>query len=991
MDSNESRQPPRISMDPDSNLEIYEKSLGHKLRDAFETLAKKLAPINKILFPNFIVVHYTYIIFMTFLCSIIIYPAKNYRYIDCLYISAASTSQGGLNPVNVNDMYTYQQIALYVACITTPPIVVHTCMAFVRLYWFERYFDGIKEFSKNDFKVRRTRTILTRQLTMSLTHNNKLDDEQLERTRTYVLPSIHSESEEEEEEEETEEEELSEQESSESDELDLTSIINGSGSSNSSKAHGKKHKGTKKKKERVNNERTPNEIYKSLQMLQQNYDETAGSSSGAAGYSNESTADRSQDDVYRVPGLRELSDDDDDDDDEDDYVDDDDDEEEDIERIGSYREAFDSKDVKAGFVSHSQHIEYDSSPDDTKSMDTGSSATDSLIHTRDTGAASKGGLTFDLVKPPVRRPKLGLRKLSNFSVSAGRRGSQASLDQPSILRKTLTAMEAGEDLNELIQSPSFQEQIYQDWKAQKHNNANNNNDSRFLTAENDGTILSRLNTLRTSGTTGTAAAAASHNASNIELNDLSNIATNENLTRYLSWQPKFGRNSTFVGLTRKQREELGGVEYRAIKLLCGVLVCYYVGWHTFGWVSLLPWIVAKKKYSDIVKSNGVTPAWWAFFTPMSAFCDLGLTVTANSMGSFGNAYWPQVVLMWLIVLGNTGFPVMLRFTLWVLYKLSPELSHWRESLAFLLDHPRRCFTLLFPSAATWWLLVSILCLNITDWMLFIILQFRSTVMKAWPGGSRVIIGLFQAITTRTAGFTIVNLIELNPAMNVSYLVMMYISALPLAISMRRTNVYEEQSLGLFEDSKLVDEVEEITDEEGNRKVLRAVPTRSFIGSHLRLQLSHDLWFLFVSLFIICICESKKIMDFNVPECTIFGIFFEIVSAYGTVGLTMGNPNVTTCLSADFCVISKLVMCAVLIRGRCRGLPYALDRAIMLPSRKVQQLDKVEDLKERRREKLWRKRTGVDPSEEEHGDPELRDPVTEYVKGKFSGLKSYFKA
>ena len=903
-------------------------------------------------------------------------------------------------------MYTYQQIALYVACITTPPIVVHTCMAFVRLYWFERYFDGIKEFSKNDFKVRRTRTILTRQLTMSLTHNGKLDDEQLERTRTYVLPSIHSDEEEEEEGEEDdnnsdtrsesssgEEEEV---ESSESDELDLTSIINGSDSSNSSgnrgKAngkHGKKNTGrggkggdkNKKKKERVNNERTPNEIYKSLQMLQQNYDETAGSSSGAAGYSSELTADKSQDGVYRVPGLRELSDDDDDDDD-DDY-----DEEEDDDRIGDYREEFGSKDVKANFVSHSQHIEYDSSPDDTKSVDTGSSATDSLIPTRDAGAASKGGLTFDLVKPPIRRPKLGLRKLSNFSVSSGRRGSQASLDQPSILRKTLTAMEAGEDLNELIQSPSFQEQIYQDWKAQKHNNANNNN-GHFLAAENDGTILSRLNTLRTSGTIGTA---PTQNASNIELNDLSNIATNENLTRYLSWQPKFGRNSTFVGLTRKQREELGGVEYRAIKLLCGVLVCYYVGWHTFGWVTLLPWIVAKKSYSDIVKSNGVTPAWWAFFTPMSAFCDLGLTVTANSMGSFGNAYWPQVVLMWLIVLGNTGFPVMLRFTLWVLYKLSPELSHWKESLAFLLDHPRRCFTLLFPSAATWWLLVSILCLNITDWMLFIILQFRSAAMKAWPGGSRVIIGLFQAITTRTAGFTIVNLIELNPAMNVSYLVMMYISALPLAISMRRTNVYEEQSLGLFEDSKLVDEVEEITDEEGNRKVLRTVPTRSFIGSHLRLQLSHDLWFLFVSLFIICICESKKIMDFNVPECTIFGIFFEIVSAYGTVGLTMGNPNVTTCLSADFCVISKLVMCAVLIRGRCRGLPYALDRAIMLPSRRVQQLDKVEDLKERRREKLWRKRTGVDPSEEEHGDPELRDPVTEYVKGKLSGLKSYFKA
>jgi Trk-type K+ transport system membrane component len=31
------------------------------------------------------------------------------------------------------------------------------------------------------------------------------------------------------------------------------------------------------------------------------------------------------------------------------------------------------------------------------------------------------------------------------------------------------------------------------------------------------------------------------------------------------------------------------------------------------------------------------------------------------------------------------------------------------------------------------------------------------------------------------------------------------------------------------------------------------------------------------------------------------------------------------------VFSKLVICAMMIRGRHRGLPYALDRAITLPN------------------------------------------------------------
>lgn len=41
---------------------------------------------------------------------------------------------------------------------------------------------------------------------------------------------------------------------------------------------------------------------------------------------------------------------------------------------------------------------------------------------------------------------------------------------------------------------------------------------------------------------------------------------------YLSWQPTIGRNSTFLGLTEEQRDELGGIEYRSLKSLAVILV-----------------------------------------------------------------------------------------------------------------------------------------------------------------------------------------------------------------------------------------------------------------------------------------------------------------------------------------------------------------------------------------------------------------------------------
>lgn len=51
---------------------------------------------------------------------------------------------------------------------------------------------------------------------------------------------------------------------------------------------------------------------------------------------------------------------------------------------------------------------------------------------------------------------------------------------------------------------------------------------------------------------------------------------------------------------------------------------------------------------------------------------------------------------------------------------------------------------------------------------------------------------------------------------------------------------------------------------------------------------------------------------------------------GNVGLSLGHPDVLTSLCGQFTTFGKLVICAMMIRGRHRGLPYALDRAISLP-------------------------------------------------------------
>ena len=261
---------------------------------------------------------------------------------------------------------------------------------------------------------------------------------------------------------------------------------------------------------------------------------------------------------------------------------------------------------------------------------------------------------------------------------------------------------------------------------------------------------------------------------------------------------------------------------------------------------------------------------------------------------------------------------MLRFVIWITSLFVRRDSGLWEELRFLLDHPRRCFTLLFPSHDTWWLFAVLIILNGIDLIFFIILNTKDPVVTTLSPGIRVLDGIFQAASTRTAGFSVVSLSALHPGIQVSYLIMMYISVFPIAISMRKTNVYEETSLGIYPgqtDSGAEDEGKE----------------QSYLGAHLRRQLSFDLWYVFLGLFIISIVEGGRLANTNEYAFTIFSVLFEIVSAYGTVGLSLGYPGIDASFSAEFAVLSKLVVIAMEIRGRHRGLPYALDRAILLPS------------------------------------------------------------
>ena len=189
---------------------------------------------------------------------------------------------------------------------------------------------------------------------------------------------------------------------------------------------------------------------------------------------------------------------------------------------------------------------------------------------------------------------------------------------------------------------------------------------------------------------------------------------------------------------------------------------------------------------------------------------------------------------------------------------------------------------------------------------------------------------------RSGGFYVVAIPGLRIGLLVLYVIMMYISAYPVLITMRNSNVYEERSLGIYaDDPQAKQEVENSQGVIGRLKrrlTNQQEPTESrgyFVSQQLRGQLAHDLWWVILAILLITITESSQ-FERDPVDYSVFNIIFEVVSAYGCVGISVGLPNVAYSFCGGWHALSKLILCAVMLRGRHRGLPVAIDRAVLLP-------------------------------------------------------------
>ncbi|PYI29979.1 cation transporter [Aspergillus indologenus CBS 114.80] len=434
--------------------------------------------------------------------------------------------------------------------------------------------------------------------------------------------------------------------------------------------------------------------------------------------------------------------------------------------------------------------------------------------------------------------------------------------------------------------------------------------------------------------------------------------------KYFASKGIISRNSQFHGLTPEEREKLGGVEYRAVSFLLVIVTLYWVVFVICGIVGMGSWVAVN--HPEKARENGLSPFWTGAFFAVSAFVNSGMSLLDANMVAFQRSAYPLLTMSFLILAGNTLYPCFLRFIIWVMKCVlpnSPSWATWRVTLDFILDHPRRVYTNLFPRRHTWFLLATIIIFNAIDWAAFEVLAIGNNEIESLPTGYRVLDGLFQASAVRAGGFYVVTIADLRQGLLVLYVLMMYVSAYPVLLTMRTTNVYEERSLGIYAHEPSDGEEESRPQPNlmiqlirhrmlGRRDGSSPEASRSyFVHQQLRSQLSHDLWWIALAVFLISVAESDHFSKQPVAFST-FNIIFEIVSAYGCVGVSVGYPGSNASFCGAWHPISKLILAAVTLRGRHRGLPVAIDRAVMLPNESLEWAEEEDAAMRREQSRAW---------------------------------------
>lgn len=311
---------------------------------------------------------------------------------------------------------------------------------------------------------------------------------------------------------------------------------------------------------------------------------------------------------------------------------------------------------------------------------------------------------------------------------------------------------------------------------------------------------------------------------------------------WLIFGKKIGLKERQLIMIDQNQSSLSGMVELMKQILALILMIETVGFLILGTYYLTYFPTAKEAY------------YHALFATISATTNTGFDITGQSLIPFAHDYFVQIVHMALMISGAIGFPVLI--------EVKRYIQH-RSKYA----HPYR-FTLFTKlTTTTYFILV------LVGFVLFFIIEKDAAFSdKAWH--DRVFTSLFQSVTSRSSGLMTFDVSELTPASQFVLMILMFIGASPSSVGGGiRTTTFAVILLAIYFFAKGRNSIKIF-----HREIYHEDITKAFVVAAVA-----------IILFASSVCFLAYTEPFTLTE-----IMFEVASAFGTCGLSLGiTPHLST--------------------------------------------------------------------------------------------------
>jgi len=297
----------------------------------------------------------------------------------------------------------------------------------------------------------------------------------------------------------------------------------------------------------------------------------------------------------------------------------------------------------------------------------------------------------------------------------------------------------------------------------------------------------------------------------------------------------------------------------------------------------------------------------SIFHAVSAFCNAGFSLFSDSLVRWSSSYAVNTVMGLLIIFGGIGFPV--------LYEVEQVLI--RKTKYRLSVHTRTVLTataiLIFGGAV------------LLSFSSFSGASPSAGAVQEMSGQNRILAALFQSVTARTAGFNTINIVGVGDLGITLLLFLMFVGASPgscgggvktttlaMLFAAARSRIKGKARVNLYKKS--------IPEETVIRSLTLVVLAASVISLIFFLLLAFDNG------------RSPEVISVIEERGAFLPYLFEAVSAFGTVGLSMG---ITPFLSTA----GKWLIIVLMVIGRVGVLTFSY---IITGTKAVQDVEYAEE-------------------------------------------------